>query len=188
MEEWLWRGGPRRWAVAFGFVGGLLQIGVALAVYESAVGVIAAGLIGWVLFFAVAKVGGVPGWRRGEALALLSPSDRVAVIRAVRNGEPVPDPRLAPSVRAFASIVMSAAEQEQRQRWKFLVLPALSIAVAVGFTVAGSVRLAVYFWAVTALSLVGWLRPGSAGRRLKNAAEAARIAEDQITRPGDASC
>ena len=188
MEEWLWRGGPRRWAVVFGFVGGLLMIGVALAVSESAVGVVAGGLIGWVLFFALAKAGGVPGWRRGEPLCLLSPSERVAVIRAVRNGEPVPDPRLAPSVLAFARVVMSAAEQQQRQRWKFFVLPALLIAFAVGFTVAGSVRLAAYFWALTAFSLIGWLRLGSAGRRLKAAGKAARIAEDQITRPSGTSC
>ena len=84
---------------------------------------------------------------------------------------------------------MSAAEQEQRQRWVLFVLPALTIAVAAGFTVAGSVRLAAYFWALTALLLVlAWLLPVRAERKLRNAGEAARLAEDQITGPGGTSC
>jgi hypothetical protein len=132
---------------------------------------------------------GWPAWRRSEHLSLLSPSERVAVIRAVQKGDPSPDPRLAPSVLAFAEVAISAARQERRQRSMFFGLPVLMIAVAVGWTVTGSARLAAYFWALTALLLVrAWLGPGRAEGRLKNAGEAARIAADQITGPGGMSC
>jgi hypothetical protein len=190
MQEWLWRGGPRRWAIAMGFVCGLSTTGVLLLVVPGpAVGAVVGGLVSWVLCGALMTAVGWPGWRRGEHLSLLSPSDRVAVIRAVQKGEPVPGPRLAPSVLAFAKVAISAAEQEQRRRWVFYLLPALMIAVAVGLTVAGSVRPAAYFWALTVFSLVSaCLLPGRAERRLKNAGEAARIAGEQITGQGGTSC
>ena len=181
MQDWLWRGGPRRWAVAAGFVSGLWATGALLAVSVDAVFAVFGGLLSWVLYVALAKKASWPGWRR-EPLSLLSPSDRVAVIRAVRKGEPVPDSRLAPSVLAFAKFAISEAEQEQRRRWTFFALPVLLIAVAVGLTVAGSVRLAAYLWALTAFSLMPvCLLPGRAERRLKIAGEAARLARDQIT-------
>ncbi|SRR6266851_442022 len=141
MQEWLWRGGPRRWAVLMGFICGLPTTGALLAVSVDAVFAVVGGLLSWVLYVALAKKVSWPGWRR-EPLSLLSPSDRVAVIRAVRKGEPLPDPRLAPSVLAFAKVAISEAAQEQRRRWMFFALPVLLIAAAVGLTVTGSVRLA----------------------------------------------
>jgi hypothetical protein len=178
MREWLWRGGPLRRAVAVGLFGALVAVVSQLAVSVSAVAAVAGGLVGGVLLGAIV-------WRRGDHLSVLSPSDRVSVIRAVDHGEPVSDPRLAPDVLTFAKVVMSAAGQEQRQRWVVFVLPALTIPVAVAGTVAGSVRLAAYFWAVTVFFLVfAWLLPRRVERKLKNAGEAARIAKDQITGPG----
>jgi len=195
MQEWLWRGGPRRWAVAAGFVGALWAAGALLAglsgpvvIAAAVVSAVGGGLVGWVLCSALLMAVGWPGWRRGEPLSQLSPSDRVAVIRAVRRGEPA-DPRLAPSVLTLVRVEVSAAEQEKRQRWIFYVLPALMISVAAGWTAAGSARFAAYFWGLTVFCLVpAFLLPGRAERRLKNAGEAARIAGDQITGAGETSC
>src|SRR5262249_2174455 len=183
MQEWLWRGGPRRWAVGAGLFCALAIAVSQLAVSSPAVVAVTGGLGGGVLLGAVMALVGWPGARRGEPLSLLSPSDRVAVMRVVQQGGPVPD-RLAPSVLAFARVVISAARQEQRQRFTFLVLPALTIGAAVGGTVAGSVRLAAYFWALTVFFLAfAWLLPRRAERKLKKAREAARLAEDHINGP-----
>jgi len=180
MQEWLWRGGPRRWTVAAGLFCGLVTGVSQLAVSGPAEVAVASGLGGGVLFGVVMALVGWPGARRGEPLSLLSPSDRVAVMRAVQQGGAVPD-RLAPSVLAFARVEISAARQERRQGPIFFVLPALTIGVAVGGTVAGSVRLAAYFWALTVFFLAfAWLLPGRAERKLKKAREAARLAEDHI--------
>jgi hypothetical protein len=75
--------------------GGLQQLRHSDRVLIGRVVAVASGLGGGVLFGAVITLVGRPGARRGEPPSLLSPSDRVAVMRAVQQGGPVPD-RLAP--------------------------------------------------------------------------------------------
>src|SRR5437879_5742940 len=109
MREWYWRGGPRRWAVTVGFIFAVGTGATQFAIGSPAVGSVADGLVGGVVFGAIMARIGFPGARRGEPLSLMSPSDRVAVMRAVLRGGPVPD-RLAPGVLAYARTVIATVE------------------------------------------------------------------------------
>src|SRR5947209_13282021 len=74
----------------------------------------------------------------GEMLKLPHP-DRVAVIRAVRRGKPVSDPRLAPAIVAYANASIARAQRRRFGpfRWVLLALAAVSLAFAVIGTISG---------------------------------------------------
>jgi hypothetical protein len=70
MREWLWRGGPRRWAVTLGFIFAVVTGAAQFAVGGPAVVAVADGLVGGVLFGAIMARVGWAGARRGEPLSL----------------------------------------------------------------------------------------------------------------------
>ncbi len=176
--EWLWGGGRLRAIVALGLPFGLVLGGWMWAALGSAAQAVGTGLVSGVLYGSFMAVYRWHVWPRGGQL---SSSDRVAVMRAVQRGERVLDPRLAPEVLGYAKVIDHAAERSQRQRWALWVGAALPLAFAAGETVTGSAARSAYFWAFTAIFLgVLWRAPRILARRRGKAAEAARLAADQI--------
>src|SRR5215475_10493830 len=174
MWECLWGGGRLRATVTFGLPFGLVIGGWMWAVLGSAAQAVGTGLASGVLFGSFMAVSRWHAWPRGGQL---SSSDRVAVMRAVQRGERMPDPRLAPDVRAYAKVIDRAAERSQRQHWVRWVLAALILAWAADETVTGSAARSAYFWALGAIFLgVVWRGPRILARRREKAAEAARLA------------
>jgi hypothetical protein len=176
--EWFWGGGRLRAIVAFGLPFGLVVGGWMWAGLGSAAQAVGTGLVSGVLCGSFMAVNRWHVWPRGGQL---SSSDRVAVMRAVQRGERVPDPRLAADVRAYAKVIAHAAERSQRQRWALWVIAAVPLALAAGETVTGSAARSAYFWAFTAIFLgVLWRAPRILARRGEKAAEAARLAGEQM--------
>jgi hypothetical protein len=145
-------------------------------------GVVAGAVFGTVMAFALPRTLGV------GRLFELPRADGIAVGRAVGRGEPVSDPRLAPSVLAHAQAVMDSARRQQTQPWRWLLfaLAALGLVQAVGRTITGPVWLAVFSWATAAMFLtLGLAWPRILDRRHAKAQAAAEFAADQIGRLGN---
>ena len=125
------------------------------------------------------------GWWRIRPVSGLPPSDRVAVLRAVRGGEAVSDPRLAPGVLAYAEWVMAFVhkQQDRHEQRRLFVLVVFALVMAVSETVTGRVGLAVFFGTGAAMFLiVAWRLPGSLEHRRAKAQAAADSAAGQIGR------
>ena len=121
-------------------------------------------------------------------LSELPPSDRVAVVRAVRRGKPVSDPRLAPAAFAYAKSVMALVRRQQAPLWRWMLFAfaALALVLAVTKTSTGPVWQALFFWAVTVMFLsLGWTRPRALARLREKAAAVADYAADQIGQSSD---
>ncbi len=175
--ERLW-GGGRFGAATFGLPFGILGGGSVWAISGSATQAVAGGLVSGVIHGSFLAVTRWHAWPRGGQL---SSPDRVAVMRAVQRGERVPDPRLAPEVLAYAQVIACAAERGQRQRWMLWVFAAVTLAWAAGQTVTGLAARSAYFWALAAIFLGGvWRMPRILARRIGKAAEAARLAGEQM--------
>lgn len=86
-------------------------------------------------------------------LSELPSPDRVAVLRAVMRGEPVSDPRLAPSVVVCAKSVMALVRRRQAPLWRWMLFAfaGLDLVIAVWKTSTGPVWQAVFFWAATVM-------------------------------------
>lgn len=127
------------------------------------------------------------GWWHYGQLSVLPRSDRAAVMRAVQRGEPVPDPRLAPSVLDRAQVVVASAQRDQRRRWVLLggvlAIAALGLAFAVGATITGPAGRAVPGWVLTAIMPgVIWYSLRRLERTRAKAEAAADFAAGQIGR------
>jgi hypothetical protein len=123
------------------------------------------------------------GWWHIRQVSVLPPSDRVAVMRAVRGGEPVSDLRLAPGVLAYAEVVMARTQKQlaRHVRWQAFALAALGLVVAVVVSGTGRAWVAVFFGAAAVMwVVVAWRVPGALERQLAKAQAAADSAADQI--------
>jgi hypothetical protein len=189
LREWLWRGRRLGGRLRIGVTSGLffaICMGVVYLVMgppRAAVGAAIGALVGGAGFGTVMAV---YAGRSLRELSGLPPSDRVAVIRAVRRGEQVSDPRLAPSVLACAKSVMASRRrlQSPRWRWLFFAVAALYLVMALVKTTAGSASQAVWIWVGTVMFFAaGWAWPRELGRVREKAEAAADYAADQIGRP-----
>src|SRR5215472_12415153 len=168
---WLWRG---RW------LGGRLRHGVTAGLFfgiwmglwfsvvfprpaeEAAIGGVISGVFlgTWMAGYVGRSVGMRELWA-------LPRSDRVAVVRAVRRGAPVSDPRLAPTVLAWATSVMDSLRRQRTPTSRLMpfVFAALALVMALVKTSTGTAWQAVIFWAATVMFLgLGWTMPRSVGR------------------------
>lgn len=191
--EWLWRGGRFRMPVAYGVYSGILMgaffyllVLLPLGTTARAVGAVIGGAGAGLAFGIVVAVSPTrSSWLRYGQLSGLPPSDRVAVLRAVREGERASDPRLAPGVLAWAEVVVASArrQQDQHMQWRMLALGVVSLVLALTVTTTGSVGVAVAAWAAAAwfLGMAWWLR-GALERRRAKAQAAADFAAGQIGR------
>lgn len=151
---------------------------------RSAVGAAVGGAIfgvGFGTVMAASPSGG--GWLRIKELAALPPSGRVAVLRAVRRGEPVTDPRLASGVLAYAEVVIASVRKQidRHVHWWLFGFAALELVMAVQETNAGPAWLAMLLWVSAAMFLtIAWRLPGTLDRQGANARAAAALAAAQM--------
>lgn len=190
MQEWLWRGGRLRFAVTQGVVIGVftgvfywLGYPPPLAATARAVGAAAVGVISGALVAILEAA----RWSRRQ-LSALPPSDRIAALRAVRGGESVPDPRLAPGVLAYAEVVMGSVRRQQawRPQWsrRWMLVGALGmVMLGAGDATDGHARWAVVLWAIAVMCVfAAWWLPGALEQRHARAQAAADFAAGQIDR------
>ncbi|MFB0614384.1 hypothetical protein [Streptomyces sp. AGS-58] len=171
---WLWQRGP----VGRG-VGAGLGVGVCCAAFV----LVEAGswpgaavvLVVLSLFYGI-RVARRMGRLWPEA-GRLSGADRAAVVRATRRGRAADDPRLAPSVAAYAGALRRAAEEDRPRRWIVVLGAVLAVGLAVYDTLRSSTGETVASWLVVVLfaaDLMGW--PGRRARLLDRAGRAAAAA------------
>jgi len=191
LREWPLRGGRLRYGVTTGL---LFGIGMGVVFYwvgssRSAVGAAVGGVVVGAWFGTVMAVSRYAGGLLSiRELAELPPSERVAVLRVVRRGEPVTDPLLAPAVLACTKSVMMSQRrlQSPRWRWMFFVFAALQLVLAITKTSTGPVWLAVFFWAAAVMFFgAGWAWPRELERGRHKAQAAADYATELIGRSSD---
>lgn len=194
IQEWLWRGGRLRTSVTGGVFFGIFMgaffywwaspsppEATARAMGAAAAGGVASGALLGILMAVLPSTG---GWWRIEQLSVLPPSDRVAVLRAVRGGEPVCDPRLAPGVLAYAEAVMASIRKQQPRRrlWFWFAAALFQVINGVGYAVDGRAWQAVFSWAIAVSSPPGGCRGNSSssarGHRQQRISRPARSAGD----------
>jgi len=177
VPAWVWRGGPIYRAGGVGLPAGAFFGGLALA---------DSGLVpGAVVFVVVGTMNGILTARRmakyWPGARELSGSDRVAVVRASRRGEPITDARLAPAVIGYSAGLRAAHEKALPYRWLVWLLIAGSLVIAVIDSVTGPVNSAVVSWLFVgffAIELFWW--PRRQNELLTNAQRAEAIAH-QLT-------
>lgn len=181
MQEWLLRGGRLRSAVAFGVslavVIGYSQFtldGSAHAAYEG----VTDGAVTAALLVALNRW---TGWPKVESLSGISAPDRLAVFRAVFDGEPVADPRLAPRVIEFADTVEVGIRKDQRRSWVELFAVMALLVIATGETLAGLMPRAAVSWvAAVIVGCVGFFNRRARPRLLHKAQHASELAREQV--------
>ncbi len=187
-RESFWRGG-RLWSTArAGVPAGTLYALFSLATGRSAGNALLSGVFfGTVMgtFFSF------QAWRQWPAAKQLKPADRVRVARAVRRGAPIADPRLAPAVLDYAAVTRRIQERGQRFTWFVPLIAALTLALAIAYTLNRPLSKTIIWWALLAFWIVlfAWL-PRQRARVLANAshAEAAarQLASDAPENPSAA--
>jgi hypothetical protein len=125
-------------------------------------------------------------WHGWPGAAQLESRERVAVVHAVRLGEGIGDPRLAPSVIEYSSIQRRYTEQNRRQQWVVLLLIGGNAIFAIRNTINGSTRHALGSWFLVALLTVQMVFfPRVQTRRELNADRAERLAREALESPQD---
>jgi hypothetical protein len=178
--ENIWRGGRLRTGFTLGVPAGIFFAVFVLVLSGSALRAVVSGASFAVLF------GGAMAlleWRSWRGAGTLTSTDRLAVVRAVRLGEQVSEPRLAPAVIDFADVVLSSSERDRRLNWVLLVFAAMTAVSAAAGTIAGSTRREAVFWPLTALWVLFcmWLpkKRARAESKARQAASRARRIMDQ---------
>ncbi len=147
---WLWQRGAVSRAVAVGLAAGVFFGAFVLVESGSWAGAA-------VVFVVLSLFCGIRTARRMDriwpAAKDMPYADRVAVVRATRHGEAVDDPRLAPSVVAYADGLHRAAEDDRLHRPLVLLVTALAVALAVYDTLTGETGETVVSWLVVVLLL-----------------------------------
>ncbi|MEU0255865.1 hypothetical protein ABZ299_26010 [Streptomyces sp. NPDC006184] len=155
---WLWQRGP---------VGRGVGAGLGVGVFSAAFVLVEAG--SWpgaaVVLVVLSLFYGIRVARRMRRLwpeaAHLSGADRAAVVRATRRGQDAGDPRLAPSVAAYACALRRAAEEDRLRRWIVVLVTVLAVGLAVYDTLRSSTGETVASWLVVVLfaaDLMWWPR------------------------------
>ncbi|MEV5876242.1 hypothetical protein AB0L75_18810 [Streptomyces sp. NPDC052101] len=147
---WMWRLGSVSRGVGAGLAAGVFFGAFVLVEAGSWAGAV-------VVFVVLSLFYGIRVARRMEgiwpAAMGMSGADRAAVVRATRRGEAIDDPRLAPSVVAYARALRRAAEEDGLRRWVVLLVTALAVALAVYDTVRSSTGETIASWLVVVLLL-----------------------------------
>jgi len=148
-SEKVWGGGRLQMALWLGLPAsalfGLIEF---LSGWASPIGAVA-----WAIWFALLY--GVLMTRRlrrdWRGAYDLPPRDRVAVLRAVRRGEDVGEPRLAPAVVDLADAFRRGRERDHRYRWALWLFAGVLLCLALHDSLAGSTRSAVLWGALACL-------------------------------------
>lgn len=144
----VWRGG-RLWSAARIGVPAGTAYGVIQFAFDGQAGRAALGGIFFGIFFGLWAAWYM--WRRWPGAAGLGSVDRVAVVRIVRRGEHLDDPRLAAPVIDYVAVVRRARDREQWFAWVLWLFAVGTSIYAIGATIGGSARSAVVWWVLVAL-------------------------------------
>ncbi len=185
----LWQGGRFRAAAVIGVPAGIFfgvgfwLLGSASAGSAAVVAAVLAGVL-FGTFFGGAMAFNI--WNRWSGAVQLEVGERVAVVRAVRLGEEIGDPRLAPSVIEYSGTVRHVLERDRRQRWVlFLIGGGMAIGAVVS-TVTGSTRSMLGWWLLLGVMVIELVSlPRVQARRESNAARAERLARETLGGPQD---
>lgn len=158
IPSWVWRGGAVFRAVIVGLSVGVFFGALGWAESGSIAALLAVGVLGPLVF-------GIPIARRmarlwPEAKKLIG-ADRAAVVRAVRRGQKIDEPRLAHAVIEYACALRQARDDARRYRWVIPLVGLLSLILAVIDSFFGSIRLAVVSWVwvvIVVTELLWWPR------------------------------
>ncbi len=148
--DWVWGGGRLRAALGMGLPAGLLFGGIVFAESGSAGGAVFGALF-VAVFFGTSMA--MVLWRQWPGAKDLPPADRHAVARAVRGGEDIREPGLAPAVIEYCATIRRTQERDRRHHWILLVFAGLAAVQAVADTFGGSARSAIVSW----LLVVFWV-------------------------------
>ncbi len=143
IPAWAWRGGPVRRGVCVGIPVGFFLATLVLA--ESGL------VLGGVVAFVVTSVfyGALMARRMGRfwpAAKDLSGAERVAVVRAARQGRRLDDARLASAAVEYALGLRDAREQARAGRWLVWLAAAAMVVLAVLDSVSASPRSTFVSW------------------------------------------
>ena len=177
-----WRGGFFRRA---------LTIGVPVGIFLAAMAWLDSGiLLGAVVTFVITGV--VYGILMPRRMARywpgakqLSGEERVTVVRTVRRGERIGDPRLTQAVADYSQGLHAAAEEARPFRWLLPLVLVVAVATAVFDAVFGSwgnVVASIIYLVLLQLELSWW--PKRREQLLANADRAVEIAQHFSTKPG----
>lgn len=116
-------------------------------------------------------------WRSWRGAKDLPPGDRVAVVRAVRRGDGVGEPRLAPMVIDLADVVRQREDRDHRFGWVLWLPAGVTLILALHDSLAGSTLSAAVWWAVVGYwaAFLAWL-PRRRARTLARAERAESLA------------
>jgi hypothetical protein len=171
-------------AVALGLPWGLFMW-VFFAVFSgraSIAGLLVCALYGTVLF------GGIMAsiaWKRWPDARRLDPDDRVAIVRALRQGTLVENQRQARALLDCRVAFERATKRDERFGWTLYLYPILAVVLVIGEIGWGSVRHAVVMLGVLVWWIVLLVRlPERRATRRRNAEEAERLARRLLLNAG----
>lgn len=160
-----------------------MRVGVPVGIFLAAFVFLESGLLvgALVAFVVLSAFYGVVMSRRMSrfwpAANELSADDRVALVRAARRGQDIPDARLAPAVVEYAEGLREARAQTRKYRWVAWLGAAAFLALAVVDCFLGPPRVTLVSWlfvAFFAIELFWW--PKRQDQLLANAERAERSA------------
>jgi hypothetical protein len=155
---WVWRRGPVYRAVSIGLPTGIFLGALVFADSGIWLGALIAVLALGPFFGIMMARRMARFWPGAKAL---TPSDRLAVVRATRSGTDIGEARLALAVIDYSSGLHESSEQARRYRWLIRLVAALALILAFSDTFFGSIRSALGSWLFVAflvVELVWWPR------------------------------
>jgi hypothetical protein len=161
----------RLWSAArIGAPTGVMFGGLQYASGGSVGGAIAGGLFFGVI---IGPLTALRMWRHWPGARDLNRSGRLTVVRLVRRGGSVDDPKLAPGVLDYAAYVRRTQDREKRFSWVLWIFAGLTLALALDRTLNGSDRKAAVLWVLVVFwaAILAWY-PRKRGRVLSHASEA----------------
>ncbi|MDQ1358841.1 MAG: hypothetical protein QOG44_3214 [Acidimicrobiaceae bacterium] len=179
--EAVWRGGWVRSAMRIGVPTGTL-FGVIQFAQSGSVGEAIFEGAFFAVFFGAAMA--VIVRRSWPGAGQLESTDRVAVARIVRRGEDVEDARLAPAIIDYVGAIRRTQDRDRRYSWVLWASAGGTLVLALGASIAGSIRSAVVLWVLVVL-WAGFLLllPRKRSRMLQNASQAESGARQLLSRP-----
>jgi hypothetical protein len=182
VPAFVWRGGFLRRALIIGTAVGLFLAAMAWIDSGLLLGAVITLVITGVLYGILMPRRMARYWPGAKQL---SGEERVTVVRTVRRGERIGDPRLTQAVADYSQGLHAAAEEARPFRWLVPIVLVVAVATAVFDAVFGSwgnVLASIIYLVLLVFELFWW--PKRREQLLANAERAAEIAQHFSTKRG----